>query len=184
VPFSAADRYGTIGTWIASANTGQAADAGFTQATQLLHEYGAALAQLSAEEAARVKTRYGLLELTDASVVHGLEALGFLRGHAPRLEVAVRALEDDTFSSDLDYNTQVAVLNKINATGVTAARLAKDTNNLLVSLLEQQLVDATARREAAVQAVNAHIAFESEARDLLQRTTAHTTDALTTFRIP
>ena len=81
-------------------------------------------------------------------------------------------------------NTQIAVLNKINATAVTAARLAKDANNVLVSLLEQQLLDATDRREAAVQGINAHIAFLNEAGPLLARTTAETTTALTTFRIP
>jgi len=53
-----------------------------------------------------------------------------------------------------------------------------------VSLLEQQLLDATDRREAAAQHINAHIAFLTEARPLLARTTAQTTTALTTFRIP
>ena len=42
----------------------------------------------------------------------------------------------------------------------------------------------TDRREAAVQGMNAHIAFVNEAGPLLARTTAQTTDALTTFRIP
>ena len=76
------------------------------------------------------------------------------------------------------------MLNKINATGVTAARMAKDTNYVLVSLLEQQVLEATERREAAVQGINAHVAFLTEARPLLARTTADTTTALTTFRIP
>jgi hypothetical protein len=75
-------------------------------------------------------------------------------------------------------------LNKINATAVTSARLNKDANNVLVSLLEQQLLEATERREAAAQGVNAHIAFETGARPLLAATTAQTTTALTTFRIP
>ena len=61
---------------------------------------------------------------------------------------------------------------------------AKDANNLLVSLLESQLLEVTARREAIVEGINAHIAFETEARPLLARTTAQTTAALTTFRIP
>jgi hypothetical protein len=76
------------------------------------------------------------------------------------------------------------VLNKINATTITSARLAKDTNNLLISLLEQQLLDATDRRDAAVQAVNAHIAFLNEAPALFAQTSSQTTDALSTFRIP
>ena len=50
--------------------------------------------------------------------------------------------------------------------------------------LQQQLLDATARREATVQGINAHAAFLTEARPLLERTTADTTTALTTFRIP
>jgi hypothetical protein len=53
-----------------------------------------------------------------------------------------------------------------------------------VSVLDHQLLDATERREAAVQGINAHIAFVSQAPALLAATTAQTTTALTTFRIP
>ena len=139
---------------------------------------------LSADEQARVQARYDRVQLTDASTTHGLEALGFLRGHQPSVEAVVESLEEDTYSSDPSFNTQIAVLNKLNATTITSARLAKDTNNVLVSLLEQQLLAATERREGAVEGINAHIAFVNEARPLLARTTAQTTDALTTFRIP
>ena len=113
---------------------------------------------------------------------HGV--LGFLRGHQMSVETTIRNLEDDTYSNGPDLNTQIAVLNKINATAVTSARLAKDANNVLVSLLEQQLLGAADRRDAVVQGINAHIAFMNEAGALLARTTARTTDALTTFRIP
>ena len=50
---------------------------------------------------------------------------------------------------------------------MTSARLAKDANNVLVSLLEQQLLEATDRREAAAQGINAHIAFLTEAAPAL-----------------
>jgi hypothetical protein len=146
--------------------------------------YGGAMNGLSADEQARVQARYDRVQLTDASTTHGPEALGFLRGHQPSVEAAVESLEDDTYSSDPTLNTQVGVLNKINATTVTSARLAKDANNILVSLLEQQLLASTERREAAVQGINAHIAFENEAGPLLALTTAQTTNALTTFQIP
>jgi hypothetical protein len=107
-----------------------------------------------------------------------------LRGHQPSVEAAVESLEDDTYSSDPSFNTQIAVLNKLNATLVTSARLAKDANNVLVSLLEQQLLAATERREAAVEGINDHIAFVNQAGPLLALTTAQTTSALTTFQIP
>jgi len=184
VPFTAPVAYGTTTSWIQTANTGQGAAAAYARATQRLQVYAGAIARLSAEEAARVRTRYDRVQLADGSVTHALQALGVLRGHQESMETTVRNLEEDTYANDAGRNTQIAVLNKINATAVTSARLAKDANNVLVSLLEQQVLDATERREASAQGINAHIAFLNEAAPLLARTTAQTTTALTTFRIP
>jgi len=152
-------------------------------ATEAMGAY-ADLSRLAADEAARVRTRYDRIELTDATVAHDLEALGTIRSHQPSVEQVVRNLESDAFSDASDFNTEIAVLNKINATAVTSARLTHDMNNILISLLEQQLIDAITRRDATVEGVNAHIAFVAEARPLLDQTTAHTTEALTAFRIP
>jgi hypothetical protein len=182
--FAAVNTYGTTDTWIRAANNGHDATTAFTQATRPLLDYGPGMGQLSADEAARVQARYDRVQLEDASIGHGLEALGFLRGHQLSVEQTIRNLEDDTYASDPDFETQIAVLNKLSATAVTSARLAKDANNVLVSLLEQQLLEATEWREAAVQHINAHIAFETDAWPLLARTTAQTTEALTTFRLP
>jgi hypothetical protein len=184
LPLLAANTYGTTAPWIVTANTGPGAVAAYTQATQPLSAYRGAIEHLSAEEAERVRAIYDRVELVDGSIAHGLEALGYLRGHQQSMERSVTNLEDDAYASDPERNTQIALLNKINATGVTAARLANDANNVLVSLLEQQLLEATDRREAAVQRINAHIAFLDEAGPLLARTTEHTTAALSAFRIP
>jgi len=183
-PFAAADAYGTTAGWIASANTGVAAASAYTLATQALLEYGGGLNGLSADEAARVKSRYDRVQLADASITHGIAALGSLRNHQVSVETTLSNLETDSYATDPTFNTQIAVLNKVNAATVASARLAKDSNNVLVSLLEQQLLEATDRREAAVQGINAHIAFVNEAAPLLAQTTAQTTAALTTFRIP
>jgi hypothetical protein len=183
-PFSATQAYGTTAPWILTANTGPGAATAYALATQPLFAYGGLLGRLSAEEAARVRTRYDRLELADGSITHALEALGYLRGHQTSMEDTVRNLEDDTYATDASRNTQIAVLNKINAVGVTAARLAKDTNNLLVSLLEQQLLEATERREGVAEGINAHIAFLNQAPGLLAQSTAQTTAALSSFRIP
>jgi hypothetical protein len=184
LPFTASNAYGTTAPWILTANTGPGAAAAYALATQPLLPYGGALGRLSAEEAARVRTRYDRLELADGTIAHALEALGYLRGHQTSMETTVRNLEDDAYATDAGRNTQIAVLNKINAVGVTEARLAKDTNNVLVSLLEQQVLEATERREAATQGINAHIAFLNQTPGLLAQSTAQTTAALTSFRIP
>src|SRR5580765_8215716 len=76
VPFTAADAYGTTAGWIASANTGVAAAAAYTLATQALLDYGGGLNGLSSDEAARVRSVYDRVQLADASITHGLQALG------------------------------------------------------------------------------------------------------------
>ena len=183
-PLVASSAYGKTTNWIDAANTGHDVLTAFTTATQTLGAYGGALARLSIDETARVQASYDRTQLTDGAITNGLQAIGRLRLHEGSVESIIRNLEDDTYSDDLNLHTQIAVLNKINATAVTAARMAKDTNYVLVAMLEEQLLDATARREAAVEGINAHIAFLNEAPGLLAQSTAQTTAALTSFRIP
>jgi len=145
-PLVATSAYGTTTTWIDAANTGHDAVTAYTRATQRLGSYAGALAGLSAEETARIESRYDRAQLADGAITNGLEALGRLRFHEGSVESTVRNLERDAYANAPELHTQIAVLNKINATGVTAARMAKDTNYLLVSLLEQQVLEATNRR--------------------------------------
>jgi hypothetical protein len=184
IALAAPDTYGTTSGWVSAANTGWDTLAGYRGLTEPLRTYGAGFDSLSADELERIKAKYGTVELADGINLHALEMMGHLRGHAGDVEFALRRLEDDSFSSDPDANTQVAVLNKINAATVTAARLTKDTNQLLVSVLEQQLAGAKRQRDREAVAINAHIAFEAQARDLLRQTTAGTTDTLMNFRVP
>ena len=181
---TAPDTYGTTGGWVHTANTGWDALSGYQRATERLQDYGSAFDQMPAGELDRIQKAYGSVELGDGVNLHALEMLGHLRGHSTDVESALRRLEDDSFSGDPEMNTEVAVLNKINAASVTAARLTNDTNQLLVSILEEGLAEAKRRRDSEVTAINAHIAFELQARELLRRSTAGTTDALASFHLP
>jgi hypothetical protein len=98
LPFEATNAFGTTATWILAANNGHEASTAFAAATQALKDYGAAIGTLSADEAARVRTHYDRVQLADASIAHGLEALGFLRGHQMSVETTIRNLEDDTYA--------------------------------------------------------------------------------------
>jgi len=183
-PLVGVTTYGATTPWLDAANTGHDALAAFTRATERLTGYSPALRDRAPAESLRIQDRVDRTQLQDGAVTTALEAIGRLRFHEGSVETTLRNLESDTYSNNADLHTQVAVLNKINASGVATARIAKDTNYLLVSLLEQQLLDATERREAVVQGLNAHAAFLAEARPLLAASTADTTWALTNFRIP
>jgi hypothetical protein len=183
-PLTGTSTYGETLPWLNAANTGEAAAVAFARATEQLAGYGGSVSTLPVAQAQRIRDRVDRAQLQDGAVTTALEAIGRLRIHEGSVETTLRTLERDTYSNSDDLHTQVAVLNKINVAGVTAARMTKDTNYLLVSLLEQQLLEATERREATVQALNAHAAFLAEARPIAEASTAGTTRALTTFRIP
>jgi hypothetical protein len=180
----AADTYGVTAGWVHTANTGHDPQVGYQSATQPLQTYESALGHMPADEAGRVKGAYGGVELSDGVTMHALEMLGYLRGHSGDVEFALRRLEDDSYSTDPTLNTEVAVLNKVNAAAVTSARLTKDSNQVLIAILEQQLLQARRQRDADAVALDAHIAFETHARDLLQQSSAGTADALANFRLP
>src|SRR5438874_13835457 len=60
-------------------------------------------------------------------------------------------------SSAPDPNTQIAVLNKINAANVLLVRTMQDTNKLLAALLEQQLVTTERNRTSSVGSINTEL---------------------------
>ncbi len=178
------DRYGTLDLWTAGVNTGFGMADGYAQAVQPLGDYGASAGRLAVDQWARIKTRYGGVELLDAATTQGLETIGQLRSRAVAIMAATKALEDDTLSRADADNTQIAVLNKINAAGILSLRASHATNQLLLSLLEGQLIQATQRREAEAEAINAHIAFAQDAWTFASRFTDGTTDAIASFRLP
>jgi hypothetical protein len=181
---TASDAFGVTGGWIHAANTGHEVEEGYRLATERLRTDDAAFDEALDPTLARTRRSHGGIELADGIAMHALEMVGHLRGHAQGVEFALRRLEDDSFAGDADLNTQVAVLNKINAASVTAARLVKDTNQILIGQLEQQLLETTRRRDAETQALNAELEWRRRAPDVLQPPIADTTDTLTGFRWP
>jgi len=104
-----------------------------------------------------LKQAYGLEELSDGSTINGMATIGQLRRNAQQLELHIKQLEDDSLSSAPDLNTQIAVLNKINAANVLLVRTMQDTNKLLAALLEQQLVTTERNRASSVGSINAEL---------------------------
>jgi len=83
--------------------------------------------------------------------------IGSIRGNAERVQAQIANLEQDSFSADPNMNSEVSVLNKINAANVLTLRTVQDSNKLLASLLEQQTILAKQQREATTNAINADI---------------------------
>lgn len=181
---SATNTYGTTAGWIAAVNTGANVLAGYENATDRLLSYGMALGNVPADQLSRLQKHYATVELTDGANQEGMQTVGTLRLNAPQVEGAIRNLEAASLDSDPDYNTEIGVLNKINAASVIALRNTQDTNKLLTVLAEQQFLDAKRQRDSEAQAVNNHIRFLANEKALLAGQKAGASDDMLHFRMP
>ena len=181
---SAANTYGTAGGWIGGINTGVDVASGYSEATQTLANYGAALGNIPADQLQRVKSNYATVELTDGANLQAMETIGSLRANTPWVERAIQGLEEDSLSPEPDMNTEIAVLNKINAANLIAIRNSQDANKLLVALTEEQIIQAKRTRDAEAQAINNHIRFVAEGKAVMAAQAAGASDAMRAWRMP
>jgi hypothetical protein len=150
---TAANVLGNTSRWVNGVNTGDYGTAaqGYGQVTASLES------PTGVHTSDSLKQAYGLEQLSDGSTIHGMTTVGELRKNALQLELHIKHLEDDSLSSAPDLNTQIAVLNKINAADVLLVRTMQDTNKLLVALLEQQLVTTERNRSSSVGSINSEL---------------------------
>lgn len=181
---TAPNTYGTTSAWVDSMNSGADVATGYGQATQKLGDYGSAIGNIPADQVDRVKTSYATVELTDGANQQAMTTIGRIRANAPAIENTLNALEEDSLSSDPQMNTEVAVLNKINAANLIGLRNAQDTNQVLAALAEQQIVASKRTRDAEAAAINEHIRFMNEGRAALTSQASGASDAMMSWRMP
>jgi type IV secretion system protein TrbJ len=181
---AATNTYGTTSGWVTGINTGSGVTSGYSVATQPLQSYSAALSNIPADQLSRVKTNYATVELTDGANIYGMTTIGQMRANSSAVELAIKGLEDDSLSSNPDMNTEIAVLNKINAAHLITVRNTQDTNKLLVALAEQQIIDGKRKRDAETQAINNHIRFMAEGKAVMAAQASGASQAMLAWRMP
>jgi len=181
-PSLATNTYGTTGGWIAAVNTGVNVPGGYQSATEPLRPYGAGLGNIPPDQLDRLQKHYATIELTDGANQSGMATIGTMRRNASSVDLTIQGLEDDSLSSDPQFNTEIGVLNKINASNVVALRNGQDTNKLLVALTEQQLIAAKRQRDAEVAAINIHVQMMSQGQQILKDQSSNWTSAMLAYR--
>ena len=183
-PSSATNTYGTTAAWIEGINSGSNASGAYAAAIEPLGAYGGAFSNIPADQVNRIKTNYATVELADGANIAALQTIGQLRQNAAQTGAALEALEQDSLSSDPDMNTEIAVLNKINAAHVMALRNGQDTNKVLVALAEEQILQAKRERDAEARAFNQHIGYMTQAQGLMNAQSAGASAAMLAWRMP
>jgi hypothetical protein len=179
--------FGNTGSWISGINSGMLPNinTGYLKSTtQLLPYTTGHLSGMDASELERVQSQYASIELADGANVNAMATIGSIRGNAQSLQAQIANLEQDSFSADPNLNSEVSVLNKINAANVLTLRSVQDSNKLLASLLEQQTIIAKQQREATTNAINADISRRANLSGNISQVTSTLTDSLQNFRMP
>jgi len=183
----APNTYGNTGMWVSGMNTGAAGavNAGYQQATVPLLQYSSQeLSGMTADELDRVKSQYASVELADGANVTSMATIGAIRDDAQNIQNQVNNLEQDSLSNNPNLNTEVSVLNKINAANVLMLRTLQDSNKLLLSLLEQKVIATKQQREETANSINADIERRATLAANLAQVTSTLGNSLQNFRMP
>jgi hypothetical protein len=179
--------FGNTGSWITGINSGllPTINTGYQNSTTQLLPYSSThLSGMDASELARVHSQYASVQLSDGANLNAMATIGSIRGSAQDIQTRIANLEQDSFSSDSGLNSEVAVLNKINAASVLTIRTLQDSNKLLASLLEQQTILAKQQRETTTNAINSDIQRQASFSGNMAQVTGTLTNSLQTFRMP
>lgn len=181
------DVYHNTAGWVNAVNTGSlpAVEQGYQKATDRLQQYSPAeIAAMSPEELQRVTAGYASVELTDGANTNAMTAIGNIRADAQAVQNQIANLENDSFSSNPSLNTEVGVLNKINAANVLTLRTLQDANNLRLAALEQEVIRSKEQRDAATVAIDSDIYQRNNMVPQVNQVTTGLSDSLQAYRIP
>lgn len=161
---TATNTYGTTGGWISAMNSGAGALTGYRGATVPLGDYSSVWGSMNSAQQAQAGQHYATAELADGVAVNALNTTGTVRSNASATNSAIAALQSDSLSDDPNLNTEVGVLNKVNAANLISAQTQQDTNKLLAALVDQQTVQQKAMRDAWAESINATVAAQQMAQ--------------------
>ena len=153
---------------LAALNYGDSQGSAYARTVDALRSANAALARLPLDQRRRATAQLADIDLADSTAQMAIHQVGTVRFAGRAILQAITDLETDTLSPFDDDQTQVAVLNKINAGSVIGLRAQQHTNQLLVHLVEQLLADAKRQRDAEVQHLNSRLVI-AESGELFYR---------------
>jgi len=181
------DAYQNTGGWVSATNSGQLSAVlnGYKKVVEQLNRYSpAALASMDPGEGGRALASYATVELADGANTNSLGIIGNLRANARELQRQIANLERDSFSNSPQLNSEVSVLNKINAANVLTLRILQDANNLRVAELEQQVLNSKRVRDAMTSAINTDIYQRDNMVPHVSRFTTGLGSSLANYRLP
>jgi len=133
---------------------------------------------LDSRTQATVANQYATSELAQSTTTNALATLGTIRSDSQTFAAKLANLESDTFSTDPTQQTEAALLGKINSTTLLQIHSQQDTNQLLTTSVQQQLLAQKQQIDAQNRAINNAIYFQQNFPNIMQQTTGGMTQAI------
>jgi hypothetical protein len=185
--FSASNLYGNTGGWVGAVNGAgpQSVSPAYQQAIVPFLTYNQTfLNAINPADALHLRSVAASMQLADGANISALTTVGNIRGNAQALQLQIANLEQDSFSPDKDLNSEVSVLNKINASNVLTLRTLQDANNLQVAALEQQILQAKQQRDNDAANLNFTTQMRQQATQNLAPFNNNLSQSLASYRLP
>jgi hypothetical protein len=185
--FTSGDLYGNTTRWVSAVNGAgpQSISPAYQQAIVPFLAYNqTALSAINPADALQLKSAAASLQLTDGANISALTTVGNIRGNAQTIQQQIANLEQDSLSPDASLNTEVSVLNKINASNVLTLRTLQDANNLRVAALEQQVLQAKQQRDTDAANLNYATQISQQVTQNLAPFNTNLTQSLSSYRLP
>jgi hypothetical protein len=138
-------------------NAGDPSGAGYKSMADLLQSFEDVAGSMPGALSGSLSKQYANIELADAVATMGIDQVGQMRATASTDLQVINSMEADAFSGDDSFQTQTAILNKINAANVLALRVAAQNHEFLGDTLEQLIVDNKRKRDAETRLMNATV---------------------------
>jgi hypothetical protein len=105
----------------------------------------------------RFADSYSTIELTDSANRLAIDQTGLARAEGPLMLQNIRNVEHDIVNPGDAFHSQTALLEKINAAAAMQLRVGEQSNQFLLSALEQQVIESKRKRDAETRLMNATI---------------------------
>ena len=157
-------------------NEGDPSGAGYRSMADLLDSFPDVAWRMPETLRGPLATQYANIELADSIATSGIDQVGQMRETTNLALQVIPSLEADAYSGSDSFQTQIAVLNKINAANIVGLRIAVQNHEFLGDTLEQLIVENKRKRDAETRLMNATVNQwrygPSYSQDLYSRTAA------------
>jgi hypothetical protein len=167
-----------------SLNAGDALGNGYEQVVDPLQVPTDVLALMPADLQRVFADRYATIQLADSVAAMGINQSGVVRANGNELLQTLQSMQADAFTPVSDYQTQTALLDKINGASVLSLQESEQANQFLSDAIEQLVVSNKRQRDTEAAVMNATINQWRYGATYGQSLFSRTASDVDTWRLP